>query len=127
MLACGGAQFLLFLSRRKHCEDGWKPLRWPSAWPPASWRAIRSSKPSAVARRVNSEGITITLDHLGESVTSLEEAAAARDVYLEALSAIQEAGIEGNVSLKLTQFGLDFRPMTNAAPTWNNWSGAPPG
>jgi len=29
------------------CEDGWKPLRWPSAWPPASWRAIHSIKPSA--------------------------------------------------------------------------------
>jgi len=35
----------------------------------------------AVGRHVNSEGIAITLDHLGESVTSLEEAAEARDVY----------------------------------------------
>ena len=61
-----------------------------------------------VARRVGSEGIAITLDHLGESVASLEEAAAARDVYLHALSAIHDAGIQGNVSLKLTQFGLDF-------------------
>jgi len=34
----------------------------------------------AVGRHVNSEGIAITLDHLGESVTSLEEAAEARDV-----------------------------------------------
>jgi proline dehydrogenase len=62
----------------------------------------------AVARRVGSEGIAITLDHLGESVASLEEAAEARDVYLDALSALHDAGIEGNVSLKLTQFGLDF-------------------
>jgi len=62
----------------------------------------------AVARRVGSEGIAITLDHLGESVTSLEEAAQARDVYLHALSAIHDSGIQGNVSLKLTQFGLDF-------------------
>jgi proline dehydrogenase len=61
-----------------------------------------------VARRAGSEGIAITLDHLGESVASLEEAAAARDVYLSALSALNDAGIEGNVSLKLTQFGLDF-------------------
>ena len=29
----------------------------------------------SVARRVNAEGITVTLDHLGENVTSLEEAA----------------------------------------------------
>lgn len=62
----------------------------------------------AVGRRLNAEGITVTLDHLGESVTSLEEAAAARDVYLRVLPAIRDAGIQGNVSLKLTQFGLDF-------------------
>jgi len=50
----------------------------------------------------------VTLDHLGESVTSLEEAAAARDVYLRTLTAIHDSGIRGNVSLKLTQFGLDY-------------------
>ncbi len=61
-----------------------------------------------VSRRLNSEGITVTLDHLGESVTSLAEAAEARDVYLRVLPAIRDAGIQGNVSLKLTQFGLDF-------------------
>ena len=62
----------------------------------------------AVCRRLNREGITVTLDHLGESVTSLAEAAEARDVYLRTLAAIQENGIQGNVSLKLTQFGLDL-------------------
>ncbi len=62
----------------------------------------------AVGRKINSEGITITLDHLGESVSTLEEAAEARDVYLHTLSAIHDAGIQGNVSLKLTQFGLDY-------------------
>jgi proline dehydrogenase len=61
-----------------------------------------------VSRKLNGEKITVTLDHLGESVTTLEEAAAARDVYLRALAAIHESGIQGNVSLKLTQFGLDF-------------------
>jgi len=62
----------------------------------------------AVGRKINSEGITLTLDHLGESVSTLEEAAAARDVYLRTLSAIHDSGVQGNVSLKLTQFGLDF-------------------
>src|SRR2546422_623288 len=64
----------------------------------------------SVARRLNSEGITVTLDHLGESVTTLEEAARARDVYLETLNAIHDSGIQGNVSVKLTQLGLDFDP-----------------
>jgi len=63
-----------------------------------------------VARRLNTEGITVTLDHLGESVTTLEEASRARDVYLQTLNAIHQAGIQGNVSMKLTQFGLDLDP-----------------
>jgi len=62
----------------------------------------------AVARKLNQEGITVTLDHLGESVASLDEAAAARDVYLRTLDAIHGKGIQGNVSLKLSQFGLDL-------------------
>lgn len=62
----------------------------------------------SVGKRINSEGIALTLDHLGESVTSLEEAAQARDIYLKVLAAIHESGVQGNVSLKLTQFGLDF-------------------
>ena len=62
----------------------------------------------AVCRRLNAEGISVTLDHLGESVTSLSEAAEARDVYLRTQTAIQQGGIQGNVSLKLTQFGLDL-------------------
>src|SRR5690349_16101063 len=64
-----------------------------------------------VARGLNSEGITVTLDHLGESVTTLAEARRARDVYLETLNAMHDAGIQGNVSLKLTQFGLDIEPV----------------
>jgi proline dehydrogenase len=61
-----------------------------------------------VGRKINSEGITLTLDHLGESVTSLAEAAQARDVYVQTLAAIRQNAICGNVSLKLTQFGLDL-------------------
>jgi proline dehydrogenase len=61
-----------------------------------------------VCRRLNAEGITVTLDHLGESVTSLAEAAEARDVYIGAQGAILDGKIQGNVSLKLTQFGLDL-------------------
>jgi len=59
-------------------------------------------------RKLNSEGILVTFDCLGESVASLSEAAQARDVYLRTLAAICQTGIRGNVSLKLTQFGLDF-------------------
>jgi proline dehydrogenase len=57
-------------------------------------------------RRINREGISLTLDHLGESVTSLEEAEASANVYLRALDELSGHGINGNVSLKLTQFGI---------------------
>jgi len=59
-------------------------------------------------RRINREGISLTLDHLGENVTSLVEAVASRDVCLVALARIAEEKIEGNVSIKLTQFGIDI-------------------
>lgn len=62
----------------------------------------------AVCRELNTEAITVTLDVLGESISSLDEAAAARDAYLRTLSAIHERGIQGNVSLKLSQFGIDL-------------------
>jgi proline dehydrogenase len=59
-------------------------------------------------RRINGEGISLTLDHLGENVTSLAEAERSRDVYLRALDALSGGKINGNVSIKLTQFGIDI-------------------
>jgi proline dehydrogenase len=61
-----------------------------------------------VARRLNAEGIRVTLDHLGENVTSVEEARASAKFYLEALRRIALEKIQGSISLKLTQFGLDL-------------------
>lgn len=58
--------------------------------------------------RLQSRKILATLDHLGENVTSLTEAAAARDAYLEALELIAQRGLKSTISLKLTQMGLDF-------------------
>ncbi len=62
----------------------------------------------AVCQRINSEGILASLDHLGESVTSLKEAESSRDAYLEALDRIAAVGLRATVSVKLTQLGLDF-------------------
>ena len=68
----------------------------------------RLSDALAVCRKIHADGIAATLDYLGENVTSLEEAAACRDTYIETLHAMRGAGVEPNVSLKLTQFGLDL-------------------
>lgn len=54
------------------------------------------------------ERIFGTLDFLGENVSSLEDAVASRDSYLAALSEIEKSKIPATVSIKLTQFGLDF-------------------
>jgi proline dehydrogenase len=80
-------------------------------------------KPSSFARRfiagetigeaieaasaVDARGMLITLDLLGESVTNLNEADAATRGYLAVIDAIVRSGIERNVSVKLTQLGLD--------------------
>jgi proline dehydrogenase len=57
---------------------------------------------------LNDRGMLATLDHLGESVTSEAEAIAAADEYLLALEALKAAGAQCNVSVKLTQMGLDL-------------------
>lgn len=66
----------------------------------------------AVSRAVQERGFLLTLDHLGEGVTSLEAAEAAAREYLQIISDVVEAGIERNLSLKLTQLGLDVDRAT---------------
>ena len=59
-------------------------------------------------RRLNADGIKVTLDNLGEDTENAGQAAAARDEYLRLLDKLAEAGVDCNVSLKLTQFGLNL-------------------
>ena len=62
----------------------------------------------AACEKVNQDGLMVTLDYLGENVTSMAEAVACREMYMRAIQAIEQRGIRGNVSLKLTQFGIDL-------------------
>ena len=61
-----------------------------------------------VAEAVNRQGISVTLDSLGESVTSDTEAHKAAEVYHRLLDAIAERKLDANVSVKLTQMGLEL-------------------
>ncbi len=61
-------------------------------------------------RQLNGRGIRATLDVLGESVTTRNGARRAADNYLRLLDVIAEAGVDSNVSLKLSQMGLDVDP-----------------
>jgi proline dehydrogenase len=60
-----------------------------------------------VVRSLQSRGLMHTLDHLGERVTSLDEADRATREDLAILQAMVAAGVGRNISLKLTQLGLD--------------------
>jgi proline dehydrogenase len=60
-----------------------------------------------VARAIEARHMRLTLDLLGESVTNLEEADAATRRYVAVIDAVVQSGIERNLSLKLTQLGLD--------------------
>lgn len=59
-------------------------------------------------QELNRAGITATFDHLGESTHSRAEAEADVDEYLRVLALIQETGVQSNISVKLTQLGLDI-------------------
>jgi len=100
----------LFLSRQRHVRRWVENSRFAQRLSSRFVAGKTLEEALAVCRRINSEDISVTLDHLGESVTSLDEAAQARDVYIRTLSAMHDNGIRGNVSLKLTQFGIDLSP-----------------
>jgi proline dehydrogenase len=62
----------------------------------------------AAARESNAAGLKVTLDFLGENVTSRDDARRAREMYLGVFNRIAREKLDANVSLKLTQLGLDF-------------------
>jgi len=62
-----------------------------------------------VVRDLNKQGSLATLDHLGESVETEQDARRAAQDYLDLLDRGQQTGIQSNVSLKLTHFGINIR------------------
>jgi proline dehydrogenase len=58
--------------------------------------------------QVNHEGIAVSLDSLGESVRVEAEARSSAAIYHWLLDAIAERGLNANVSVKLSQMGMDF-------------------
>lgn len=64
----------------------------------------------AAIREINAEGCTASFDHLNESVANAAEAGGEVREYLRILDQIDKTGIRSNISIKLTQFGLEFDP-----------------
>ncbi len=99
---------LLYLSHHKRLR------RWMETSPTAARLTARFiagltlEDALAVTERLQKECVLVSLDRLGESVTSLEEAEASRDAYIEILHRSAARGFDATISIKLTQFGLDF-------------------
>jgi proline dehydrogenase len=64
-----------------------------------------------VAQALNQQGLLVTLDSLGESVSSEVEARAAAEIYHQLLDWIATNKVNANVSVKLTQMGLGLSPQ----------------
>jgi proline dehydrogenase len=99
---------LLFLSQRRGLRH------WMETSPAAERLTSRFiagntlEQELAVCQNLNRDGYLATLDHLGESVTSLAEAERSCQAYLGALDEIAARNLKATVSVKLTQLGLDF-------------------
>lgn len=82
------------------------------------------------AKKLNAEGIKTTIDVLGEFITTLEEAEANKEEYLQVIEEAEKAGVDGNYSLKPTFFGLlldkdvayrHIREVVAKAATYDNF------
>jgi proline dehydrogenase len=99
--------FFMFLSQNKAMNAAAK--RWGLKIG-ASQVVAGKNIESAIAKvkELNKQGLTCTLDHLGEFVDSKEEAMEATDYCIQTLDAMASSGVDCNLSLKMTQLGLDI-------------------
>lgn len=61
-----------------------------------------------VIKRLNDQGMAVTVDHLGEFVTKAEIANERTTECIQTIQRIAEAGLNSHVSLKMTSLGLDI-------------------
>jgi proline dehydrogenase len=64
-----------------------------------------------VTQNLNSAGLSVSIDNLGENVNTAEEARHSADLYRRLLDQISARKLDANVSLKLTHMGLDIDPQ----------------
>lgn len=62
----------------------------------------------ATIKQLNQDGISCTVDNLGEFVYEKEEALAAKEQILNMIEAIHQEGVDAHISLKPSQLGLDI-------------------
>jgi proline dehydrogenase len=101
-------RLLLWMARNRFLRE-----RLPKLW--FAKRAVRRFMPGEdeasaldAGVRFQAEGIATEYTRLGENVTSVREADAVAEHYLKLLDDIKARGLDGEVSLKLTQLGFDL-------------------
>lgn len=100
-------RFLLFLSSSHAAR--WAAVRFPPTRRVARRFVAGETLDDVlqVTRRLRSEGFGVSLDLLGENVDGLGEAEAATAEVLRAIEALKVESLTSNISVKLTQLGLD--------------------
>ena len=63
------------------------------------------------AAALNQSGLSVSVDNLGENVTTAEEARHSAELYHQLLSEIGTRGLNANISVKLTHMGIDVDPQ----------------
>jgi len=101
---------LLYLSRQERLKDfatTFKPFKKLTA----RFVAGEDIAEAVLAiKQLNAISCTASFDHLNEGVSRMEETKAEVVEYKNILAKIDASGIQSNVSIKLTQFGLDIDP-----------------
>ena len=98
--------FFLFLSQNNFVKN--RAKKWGPKLGTKQVIAGESIKEAMeTVEKLNQQGLACTVDHLGEFVYTREEAMDSADYCIRTLEAIEEWGVDCNLSLKLTSLGLD--------------------
>ena len=100
--------FFIFLSKANWAQNF--IMNWNFAWKVASRfiAGINILDVIEVVKNLNESGFTATIDHLGENSSSKEDTISATNEVINLLDEINRSGVNANVSIKLSQFGLNI-------------------
>ena len=117
---------LLYLSRREGLKDFATRFRFFKKMTTRFVAGENIEEAIAAIREINAKGCTASFDHLNESVANAEETQEEVREDLQILARIDETGIRSNVSIKLTQFGLEIDPELGFEGIVAGVTGPPP-